>query len=269
VKKSAYYKTIDGYDIVTAIQEAVIDPAATTEAAEPLIGALPETAQANAIILKIQAQQAAMRDEDAKAAAKKQADPNADTSAEEARWNQAKANVQVEEQNLRAVLEAIEAAKPGLYGNAGVYFPPREGEKHLNPAEEAGLTDKWAALQKHEALTLTGEIIPDWRSTEYHIKTGGVWVKTKVEHIGEDLPEGAILPDDLTAEQRAEIAEQQEAERVAGLTPEQKAAEKQARLDAAADEADKLSRRAAIQGTDFDTAAWYAERQDEIEEKYA
>jgi hypothetical protein len=76
------------------------------------------------------------------------------------------------------------------------------------------------------------------------------------------------LSDDLTAEQQTEIAEQQESERIAGLTGEQKATEKQARLDALAEEADKLSRRAQIQGRDFDAAAWYAEKRDEVEAKY-
>jgi hypothetical protein len=268
MRKSARYRTIDGRDVVVSIQEAVADPAATAEAVKPLIEALPETAQARAIILKIQAQQNIMLDENAKATARREADPKADISAEEARRNQAKANVGVEEQNLRPVLEAIEAARPRLYAEAAVYFPPQEGEKHLSPAEEADLAGKWAALGEHEALTLTGEIIPDWRGAEYHLKTAGTWEKAKVERIGETLPEEAILPGDLTADQRAEIAGQEEAGRIAALDPEAKEAEKQARLDALADEADRLSRRAAIQGTEFDAAAWYRERKGPIEEKY-
>ena len=246
-----------------------MDPAATTEAIKPLIAALPETTQANAVILKIKAQQAVLRDEDAKAVAKKQADSSADISAEEARWAQAKANIQVEEQNLCHILEAIEAAKPSLHREAAVYFPPQPGEKHLSPAEETDLAEKWSALQEHKRLTLAGEIIPDWRGTEYHIKTGGVWAEEKVGHIGEALPAGAILPGDLTDDQRAEIAAQKEAVRIAGLSPDDKAKEKQSRLDALADEGVHLAARAAVQGKDFDAAAWYAEKQGETEAKYA
>jgi hypothetical protein len=77
------------------------------------------------------------------------------------------------------------------------------------------------------------------------------------------------LPADLTEAQRTEIAAQKEAKRIAALTPEAKETEKEARLDAAADEADRLERRAKIQGKDFDTAAYYAEKQSEIEAKYA
>jgi hypothetical protein len=269
MRKLAHYQSIDNYDVVMSIQEAVMDPAATAEAAKPLIEALPEIAQAKSIALKIIAQQKIVQDENARALAKKEADPNADISGEEARWNQAKANIRVEEQNLKPILEAIEAAKPGLYEKVAVYFPVQNGEKILSPAEELDLAEKWAALGEHEALTLAGEIIPDNRGREYHLKTAGVWAKAKIEHIGEALPEGAVLPDDLTTEQRTEIAGQEEAGRIAGLTAEQKAAEKQARLDAAADEADRLSRRAAIQGTVFNAADYYAEKQAEIEARYA
>jgi hypothetical protein len=275
VKKSASYLNIDGYDVVISIQEAVADPAATAEAVKPLVEALPETAQARAITLKIEAQQKIMRDENDKAAAKRLAHPGADVSAEEARWNQAKANVGVEEQNLRAVLETVEAAMPRLYAEAAVYFPPGPGEKHLGPAEETLLTEKWAELrqeqqeQKHRVLTLAGEVIPDWRGAEYYLKTAGTWAKVKVEHIGEPLPEGSVLSDSLTPEQRAEIAGQAEAERIAALSPEEKEAERQARLDALADEADRLDRRARIQGSDFDAAAWYRENKVPVEAKYA
>jgi hypothetical protein len=269
LKKSAHYETINGYNVITAVQEAVLDPASTLDAMKPLIEALPETARAKAIGLKIQAQQKILRDENAKAVVKKEANPKADISSEEARWNQARANIQVEEQNLRPVIEAVEAKKPGLFDEAGVYFPPGEGEKHLTKAEEALLAGKLSGLQKYEALTLTGEIIPDNRGREYWEKTGGVWAKTKIEEIGEGMPDGAILPESLTQAQRTEIAAQTEAERIAALTPEAKAAEKQGRLDAAADEADRLSRRAVIQGTEFDAAAYYAGKQAEIEALYA
>jgi hypothetical protein len=269
MKKSAQYRNIDGYDVITAIQDAVIDPAATAAAVIPLIEALPETAQARAIAAKIAAQQGIAVSGAEAARAKQAANPKADISAEEARWNLAKANIAAEEQNLKPVIAAIEAKKDELYRGAAVYFPPGEGEKHLSIAEETDLAPKWAALQEHEALTLAGEIIPDWRGTEYRLKTAGTWAKDTLEHIGEALPAGAVLPDALTEAQRAEITGQEEAARVAALTPEAKAAEKQAALDAAADEAGRLSRRAAIQGAAFDTAAYYAEKRAAIEEKYA
>jgi len=53
------------------------------------------------------------------------------------------------------------------------------------------------------------------------------------------------------------------------MTPEEKAAAKQAALDALADEADRLDRRAKIQQQAFDPVAWYREHSSTIEEKYS
>jgi hypothetical protein len=155
-----------------------------------------------------------------------------------------------------------------LFEQYASYFPVKPGEKVLTSIEAANLKSNLARATDHEALTLTGELIPDQRGMEYHIKTAGAWARAQVDHIGDPLPDGAVLPDDLTAGQRAEIAAQAEAERIAALTLEQKDAEKQAALDAAADEAARLEKRAQIQGKDFDPAAYYAVHQAEIEAKY-
>ena len=118
-------------------------------------------------------------------------------------------------------------------------------------------------------MTENLEIVKDFRNTEYWRKANGRWGKSKIERLGETAPADAVLPDALTEAQSAEIAAQNEADRIASLTGDAKETEKQARLDAAADEADRLSRRAEIQGKVFSAAAWYAEKRDEIEAKYA
>jgi hypothetical protein len=153
-----------------------------------------------------------------------------------------------------------------------VYPEPMAGEAVYedNDPVVIALESKFKSLTGKQILDLdSAEILPDLRGTEFHVKIAGAWVEAKVEHIGEALPEGAVLPDDLTADQRAEIAEQMEEERIAALAPEAKAAERQSRLDALADEADRLSRRAQIQGDSFDAAAWYQEHKAPVEEKYA
>ena len=118
-----------------------------------------------------------------------------------------------------------------LYEQLAVYFDNNPGVKLLSDAEEADLAPKFAALAEHEALTLQGEVIPDYRGVEYHKKTSGKWEKVKIEAVGEAPPDGAVLPDDLTPEQNAEIREQREAERVAALSPEEKAKERIAEID--------------------------------------
>jgi hypothetical protein len=148
-----------------------------------------------------------------------------------------------------------------LYADNAVYSDPGFDTRAL---EEAFLS-----LGENETLTADGEVIPDFRGVEYWEKTSGRWEKLKIELADVPLPAGAVLPDDLTPEQRQEIGAQQEADRIATLTPEQRDAELEARLDALADEASQLEKRAQIQGKPFDAAAWYQEKSPEITAKYA
>jgi hypothetical protein len=147
-----------------------------------------------------------------------------------------------------------------------VYPDLLPGEHAIDAAAVANIN---GPLGDHEARTFEGTIIPDWRGTEFFIKTDGRWDKEKVDHIGVSLPNGAILPDDLTADQRAEIVDQAEGDRIASLTADQRAAEMTARLEAAADEAVRLAQRAQIQGTPFNSSDYYDGKKDEIEKKYA
>jgi hypothetical protein len=132
------------------------------------------------------------------------------------------------------------------------------------------LESKIAGIGEKQILDLDSKkVIPDLRGTKYHFKTNDVWVEAEITTVGISLPDGAVLPERLTPEQQTEIAEQKETERIASLSPENKTAEKKALLDALADEADHLARRAAIQGTDFNAVTWYQEHKGSIEEKYA
>jgi hypothetical protein len=151
-------------------------------------------------------------------------------------------------------------------------YPEASTEEVVYEDDDAAVVDletKLKILEDRQILDLAGEIIPDLRGTKYHIKTGDVWAEGEITAIGIAVPAGAVLPEDLTGGQRNEIAAQTEEARIAGLSPEERAAEKLARLDALADEADHLGRRAAIQGNTFDAASWYQEHKTPIEEKYA
>jgi hypothetical protein len=150
-----------------------------------------------------------------------------------------------------------------------VYPDPGPGEIHISDDAGSEVELRLAALEEHTKLTLEDEVIPDWEGTKYHLKTDGVWAEEEITDVGVSLPEGAVLPEDLTKEQHEEIAAQKDAERIAALDPEKKAEELRVRLESLADEADRLSRRAAIQGTDFDAAAWYQEHKAPVELKYA
>jgi hypothetical protein len=147
--------------------------------------------------------------------------------------------------------------------------------KALSGDEYAGHKAKFEALGEHQCLTEDLETIPDFRDTEYWQKLDGRWEKTKIERLGETIPSGAIIPDALTAPQRAGIAAQEKADRIAALSPEDKEAEKQAQIKAVIHEAVIKKQEAELEAEvndtplAFDPVAWVHERKSEIEAVYA
>jgi hypothetical protein len=119
----------------------------------------------------------------------------------------------------------------------------------------------------HTKLLSSGETVADWRNTEYWVKNQ-TWKKQKIETLGELVPANGILPENLTASQQEEMAEEKEAGRISRLSPDEKNKEKQERLNALKREATLLKSDADIAGEAFDAAAWYQARQAEITAKY-
>jgi hypothetical protein len=149
------------------------------------------------------------------------------------------------------------------------------GQKVISRDEYMAHKAKFEALGKHQLLTETLEIIPDFRDAEYWEKQSGRWGKTQIKNIGETIPSGGIVPEALTAAQRAEIADQEKADRIAALSPEAKEAEKQAQIKTVIHEAVIKKQEAELEAEvndaplTFDAAAWVRERKTEIEAIYA
>jgi hypothetical protein len=123
------------------------------------------------------------------------------------------------------------------------------------------------SLGDHKKLLSSGETIDDWRNTEYWVKNQ-VWKKQKIETLGETLPANRVLEEDLTESQRKEMAEEKKSERISKLTPEERATEKQDRLNTLKREATLLKSDAEIAGEPFDAAAWFQAKKAEVEAKY-
>jgi len=159
-----------------------------------------------------------------------------------------------------------------LFKEHSQYAPLKENERDIPDNSCCAYKDLLANLQSGEMLLSDNSVINDCRNKEYWEKDSGRWVKNKILLLGENLPEGAIWVEDLNKEdyqqEREEIAAQQETERIAALTPEQKELELQAALDASADEADRVNRRSQIQGKAFDPVSWYREKAAALHEKY-
>jgi hypothetical protein len=139
----------------------------------------------------------------------------------------------------------------------------------IGESEAAEIQQKLDGAGANRLLLDNGEYVADYRGMEYWIKQSGAWVKEQVGELGVSLPGGAVLQEDLTKEQQDEMAAQREDERIAGLTPEQKAEEKRSKLHALAREAITKEREAELLEEDFDTQAWLQPRREEIELLYA
>jgi hypothetical protein len=149
------------------------------------------------------------------------------------------------------------------------------GRKAIDEDDGVAHKEKFEALGEHRRLTKDLETITDFRDSEYWQKQDGRWEKTKIELIGEIIPSDAFVADTLTAAQRAEIAVQEKADRIAALSPEDKAAEKQAQIKAVIHEAVIKKQEAELEAEvndtplTFDSVAWARERKSEIEAIYA
>jgi hypothetical protein len=155
-----------------------------------------------------------------------------------------------------------------LYETFAVYVTPGPDKKELTDEAYAILSDKFSKLKPKEELTEDGNVIPNWTGTEYWKKSAGRWEKLTMEYANMPLPAGAALPESLTAGEQEEIRTQQEAERIAGLTGEQRAAEARGRIKAVLQQAAIHKNEADITGEVFDAQAWYQERKAEIEAQY-
>jgi len=263
--------TADGgtVQIISGFGEATTDPEATKFAVSDMLVNSPEFAKCQNQQAKITEQRkiAAGAYELTKAAVEAKDAKNEKIHA--AACSNAMSVIAVLQQELKPLVEEYEAERDRLYMENAVPFPCGTGQRRLEDSEYETLKASFDSLGEHDRLMFTGEVIPDYRDTEYWIKKDNKWEKKKIEHMGEALPKKAVLADKLTPEIQAEISAQQEAERIAAMSADDKAKAEQAALDALADEADRLDRRARIQGKAFDPIMYYNENRQAVTAKYA
>jgi hypothetical protein len=154
-----------------------------------------------------------------------------------------------------------------LFEKNKTFFRLVPGQIYMEDSDAAPLAEKFKELNQNQRLSKSGEVVPCFIGKEYHLKVNGKWEKRKIERVGE-APEGPS-PEELTQEQLEEIRAQEEEHRICCMTPEERADAIQRELDALADEAAKLEKRAQIQGNTFNPVAWYQEHAAAVSEKYS
>ncbi len=269
--KTVFHANIDGQEIVLGFGEAwgLIDPMATAaRIAEPL-AATDECRQMQALNAEINArrQQAAQAYGIAEQARKR---GDAPTQTRQNAEYQAKCLEVAElEKLLPARIQAFEALRAKMILESAVYAHPPQGEDLIQDEQAAALAAKYAERGQAQQLLLDGSYVEDLRGREYWV--GPPWKRLQVAALGERPSAEAIPQELLTDAQRAEIIAQQEAERLAAFTPEERAAEAERARAAALNQAGQMRSEFEIAGDAEALAksqAWYQGQLAEISAKY-
>jgi phosphoribosyl-AMP cyclohydrolase len=184
-------------------------------------------------------------------------------------------------ESAQAAITAVEDKRRSLMETDAVYFEPRGAEKIISDEEADALQTQLDALSENEKLTVDSDIDPasaaaenDYRGGKYWSRSAeGVWTKTDITALGSEPPVDSIAEADLTADDWTEIREQLEQERIDAMTPEERQAEYDQQVAAAAATARQLRSEYEIQGIEADQAladaqAWYNDKVAELRAKY-
>lgn len=266
--KTVFHTNVNGFEIINGFGDAHPDPVATFAKIGPALQALPEQAAVDEVYARVNVRRQKLGDDfavmfgrpfDNKPKTQAEADWIATESAIVAR------DCDIIASRMPELVADLEAARTALFDSAAVFFQPGPGEDLIG-AEDYARLSKLVASAENAKVTLTGEVVPDFRGTVFW--TASPWKKFEIDQLGETVPAGGILESALTIAQWTEITNQQEATRIAGMTADQKAAELKTQLDALASQALAQKQKAEITGAEFDPKAWYAEQAAVIQKKY-
>lgn len=223
--KTVVHASIDGFEVVLGFGNAdgFIDPQATYAKIGDLIRETDEARAMADIGNRIASRQAEYRALAQQAeTARQSGDGNAYKRAVLA--VQAKdLEIQVLNDQAVPIVSAFEARRAVLFAEHAEYAKPPQGEDLIADVQAEELKSKHALRGYGRALLMDGTTAPDLRRGVCWMPKP--WKRVEILKLGQDWPAGAIVDDQLTDDQRAEIAVQQETDRVASLSPDARAAE--------------------------------------------
>jgi hypothetical protein len=255
--KTVIFDTIDGHKIVRGFSRLSIEPVDTARA---VAAAIKDTSEWKALEDKKtehgNAQKkaiAARRSVRVRINKKLQDNPNLtrdnvletlDITTEKHKWEVALQDMKTAAADMKGLAMALAAKETALKAELAVYFEPsaREAVK-----DEKALADLSEALGNCPAgcfIDLDGNTVKDNRGRVYFKRVSGKWRRVLILKLGDTVPSGGVLAEDVTDAQRGEI----EADRVAELTEGQKAAEKEKAMTVAINAAADMRSRLEIQG---------------------
>jgi hypothetical protein len=169
----------------------------------------------------------------------------------------------------RQKLFALLTVTPEDIREHAIYFEPRSGEQAIADETANEIASKLRNLGEDQVLTSCGEVIPSKVGIYYFRRVNGEIKLFRISKIGEDIPSDGFTK--MTAEQDKEYKESINLQRIATLTPEQKQAEKNEELKLAISCA--AGRRSELEILEHhdpfgEAKRYYAELCEEIERKY-
>lgn len=272
-KKTVIYEDIDGYQVVKMFSDATVDAVSTWSKISDKVQALDELAQANSTKKKIVSEQSTANSAYTLALSAQKAGKTTSYNAYLAQYKAAVAQAAVHEETLVSQMAAYQTARNTLFEDNKTYFTPGSGETVLDDDTYTALKAAFDALTEHQKLTLSGDVVADYRGSTYWTKTDGTWSSTTISALAVTVPDGSVLQADLTDSEKTEIEEQTEAARVAALTDDEKETEAEEAAAVAKTAAAALYNEELISGTDAATAlsdsqAYYKEQLAVINAKY-
>lgn len=267
--KTVLHGTIDGLEIVLGFSEALADPVKTFAVIGPKLQGLDEFIQLSEIRSRLAAVNASRSNFLTLAAAAASAGQASKAEVYNAHARAEAAQIPVLEDEFAPLHKAFETAQDKLFEENAVYFTPQAGEDMIADADFERLSSAFAGLRKNERLALSGEIVPDFRGLGYWKKSRAGWAVSTIAALGETVPAGAILDEELSDAQRAEIVVQLEKERIAGLSSEERAQEFAEELAAVRREAALRKTEAELDDEAFDARAWYQAEREKLEKAYS
>jgi hypothetical protein len=272
--KTILHGNVDGHEMCLGFADATRDPEATENRVKTLLVGLDEQKAVDEINARIRARWDRISTDFLAIFSRKLDELR---TKQEAEWfgNAKKAAeydvgaIQVELQQASAILEV---RREQLREENAVYFQPGGHESIISADSADRLIPIWTALGDHKQMTITGEILDDYRGCT-------VWDKTKltarnITKISDAPGKNEILDADLTDEQRQAICSNAETKRVADMTTQARADELAIVLDSLANRAATMKDQEIIKGMATDKAlresqAWYQDQKAAAERKYA
>jgi len=235
--KSLIVKKIDGFDVITGFQNRPIDPVATQHGSRQNIQNMPESLELKAKneiqdgyrIKLLEARKNAKaylylagqnRDKGESDTLNKSESAKQDKIA-----NDLVGTMNTVNDELKVLSMACKFACEKVLTDNPVYFEPRANEVVKDQAEIDDLTQKFKDKPDNAQLLENGGFVEDYRGKTYHDKLNGKWSAYTIDKIDFGLPVDAKFTDDLADIEKTEIAEQENTDRLAALSAEDKTAE--------------------------------------------